>query len=152
MSRPLEILLVEDDPADADLARLGLRRARVKNRVHVVNTAEHAALFLDRSRPYGRAPRPDLVFLDLVLPGAPGVTVLERIRGMPQIGTIPVVVLTGTATPSLVADLYGKGASCVLKKPVELALLLEASAVLDGFFAALGSASSLPPIEPQLTG
>lgn len=140
MKEAVEILMVEDNPSDIDLARIAFRRAQIKNRLHVVHTAEQALRFLEKRTPHEQAPRPDIVFLDLSLPGTPGTKVLESMKENPELSAIPIIVLTGSDAPSDIDDAYRLHASCFLTKPVDLALMLEAVASLDGFFVMIGRA------------
>ena len=84
LGRPIEILLVEDSPTDADLTRHALSSGKVNNRLHVVEDGEQAIQFLRRERAYARAPRPDLILLDLNLPRKSGREVLQRFAPTPS--------------------------------------------------------------------
>lgn len=68
MGRPVDILLVEDSPGDVVFTREALKRAKIANKLHVVDRGEMALLFLHQEPPYEQSPRPDLVLLDLNLP------------------------------------------------------------------------------------
>src|SRR3954454_16413101 len=89
-----ELLLVEDNPADARLTRDALREVHPQLRVHLVQDGAAALSFLRREPPYSEAPRPDLVLLDLNLPGKDGRDVLQEVRQSPALAMIPIVVLT----------------------------------------------------------
>src|SRR3989449_11041447 len=93
---PINILLVEDAPSDVERTRRGLQRAKLQNRVWVVGDGAEALAFLRREGPHRGVPRPDLVLLDLKLPGLDGRDVLMRIREEPRWQALPVVVLTGS--------------------------------------------------------
>src|SRR5690242_7643868 len=120
---PINILLVEDDPSDVELTRRGLQRAKLQNRVWVVGDGAEALAFLRREDPHRGVPRPDLVLLDLKLPGLDGRDVLMRIREEPRWEALPVVVLTGSdAEHEQLAALAADG---FLTKPVDFARLSE---------------------------
>src|SRR5204862_74713 len=94
MGRPIEILLVEDSPSDAELTREALHEGKVLNNLHVVTDGEQALDFLRHQGKYPTAPRPDLILLDLNLPRKDGRQVLEEVKSDSSLKCIPVVVLT----------------------------------------------------------
>lgn len=94
--KPMEILLVEDGLMDARMTIHALRRSGVHHRLTLVRTAEEALAFVNREAVFARAPRPDLVLLDLVLPDGDGIDVLRGIRQSQGVTPIPVVVLTAS--------------------------------------------------------
>jgi len=87
--RPIEVLLVEDDEADARMAREGLAAGKVLNRVTVLGDGSEAIAYLRREGEHAGAPRPDLILLDLNLPGRDGRLVLADIKGDPELRRIP---------------------------------------------------------------
>jgi chemotaxis family two-component system response regulator Rcp1 len=92
--RPIDILMVEDNPADARWAREALKEGRIQNTPVVVGDGEAALTYLRKQGPYGAAVRPDLILLDLNLPKKSGVEVLAEVKTDPDLRDIPVVVLT----------------------------------------------------------
>jgi len=92
--RPIEILLVEDNPADARWVREALKEGRIHNATSVVPDGEAALLYLRRQGQFVNASRPDLILLDLNLPKKSGVEVLADVKGDPALRDIPIVVLT----------------------------------------------------------
>jgi CheY-like chemotaxis protein len=94
--KPMEILLVEDGLIDARLTIHALRRSGIHHRLTLVRTATEALAFIRREGVFARAPRPDLVLLDLLLPDGDGIEVLRGIRVLPGVTQIPVVVLTAS--------------------------------------------------------
>ncbi len=122
--RPIEILLVEDDPADIELAKLGLDRAKLQNRLWVVTDGVDALAFLRREPPFTQAPPPDVVLLDLTLPRKDGRDVLSEMRQDPELRGIPVVILTGTSAEH--AELGSLHPDAFLTKPVDFDRLVPA--------------------------
>ena len=119
-TRPIEILLVEDEPGDVRLTVEALRDARVRNRIHTVEDGVEALDFLRRRPPYTEAPRPDLILLDLNLPRKDGREVLAEIKADPALRTIPVVVLTTSRARDDVLRSYDLHANCFISKPMDL--------------------------------
>lgn len=118
--RPIEILLVEDSPADVRLTIEALRDAKVRNNLHVVSDGVAALEFLTRQGPYQEAVRPDLILLDLNLPKKTGVEVLESIKADEALKTIPVVILTTSEAEQDIIRSYRLHANCYISKPVDL--------------------------------
>jgi CheY-like chemotaxis protein len=98
IGRPMEVLLVEDDLEDAGLAIEVLKQGEVPCRVSLVRDGEEALQFIRRQGHFARAPRPDVILLDLQLPKKDGRDVLAEIRQDKQVRRIPVVVLTSSQT------------------------------------------------------
>lgn len=118
--RPLEILLVEDNPGDVRLTAEMLKQAKLLNRLTVATDGEQALAMLQRVGAYEHQPLPDLILLDLNLPGMSGCELLERIRDDPGLSRIPVVVLTQSGADADVRRAYDTFASCYVRKPLEL--------------------------------
>jgi diguanylate cyclase (GGDEF)-like protein len=95
-ARPIDILLVEDEPADIELAQFALARAKLQNRLSVVGDGPSALAFLRGEAPYAGRSRPDVVLLDLKLPRLDGREVLQAMRDDPELRDVPVVILTGS--------------------------------------------------------
>lgn len=120
MHSTIEILLVEDNPADVDLTQETLAYAKIRNRLHVVSNGEEALAFLRREGRYSDVIRPDLILLDLNLPRKDGREVLEELKADPDLRSIPVVVLTSSDAEKDVVRSYDLGANCYVTKPVDL--------------------------------
>jgi CheY-like chemotaxis protein len=120
MHSTIEILLVEDNPADVDLTQETLAYAKIRNRLHVVTDGEDALAFLRRQGRYREAIRPDLILLDLNLPRKDGREVLAELKADPELRSIPVVVLTSSDAEKDVVRSYDLGANCYVTKPVDL--------------------------------
>lgn len=118
--RPVEILLVEDNPGDVRLTIEALKEGKVRNNLHVVGDGVEALAFLHREGKYGDRPRPDLILLDLNLPKKDGREVLAAIKEDAELRSIPVVILTTSRSEQDVLMSYGLHANCYITKPVDL--------------------------------
>jgi CheY-like chemotaxis protein len=119
-AEPIEILLVEDNPDDADLTLDALRDGRVHNRVTVVDDGVKAMAYLRREGAYGGAPQPDLILLDLNLPRKNGHEVLAEIKQDPELRHIPVVIMTSSDDDKDILAAYDRHVNCYVTKPVDL--------------------------------
>jgi CheY-like chemotaxis protein len=127
----IELLLVEDNPQDLELALRALRKAKLANRIHVARDGVEALEFVFCEGPHaGRrmADGPNVILLDLKLPKVDGLEVLKRIKGDPRTRMIPVVVLTSSKEQRDVVDSYQLGVNSYIVKPVNF----------DRFAAAVG--------------
>lgn len=136
-TRAAEILLVEDNPADVRLTQEAMRDGRLVNALHVVGDGDAALAFLRREPPYENATRPDLVLLDLNLPGIDGREVLVEIKEDPELRTIPVVVLTTSDDEADVLSAYLNHANAYITKPVDLDRFVEVARQLERFWFSL---------------
>lgn len=117
---PIEILLVEDSPDDADLTMDALRDGRVRNRITHVEDGMQAMAFLRREGKYADAPRPDLILLDLNLPKKSGREVLAEVKQDPDLRRIPVVIMTSSDDEKDILAAYNLYVNCYVTKPVDL--------------------------------
>ena len=115
----MDILLVEDNPADARLVREALAESDLTADLHWVSSGEEALSFLRRGTTFENAPTPDLVLLDLNLPGLRGQEVLCDIKQDPALLSIPVVVLTSSGARQDVLDAYAAHANSYVVKPAD---------------------------------
>lgn len=113
------ILLVEDNPGDADLARETLLASKIKNNLHVVSDGEKAMDFLRQKGAYTSVPRPDIILLDLNLPRKDGREVLAEIKQDDDLKRIPVVILTSSKADEDVIKSYNLHANCYITKPLD---------------------------------
>ena len=142
--RPMHILLVEDNPADVELTRQCFRESRIPNEVHAALDGDTALAFLRHKGPFATVPRPDLVLLDLNLPGIDGREILATIKCDPDLQTIPVIVLTTSDADDDIRTAYRLQANSYLRKPVDLDEFVElADAVCTYWFRYV----ELPPLE-----
>ena len=118
--KPIEILLVEDNPGDVRLTQESLTDGKVRNSMQVVEDGVEAVAFLRREGKYANASRPDLILLDLNLPKKDGREVLAEIKADSNLKRIPVVVLTTSKAEEDVFKAYDLHANCYITKPVDL--------------------------------
>ncbi|WP_026368622.1 response regulator [Aminiphilus circumscriptus] len=142
---PIVILLVEDDPAHAEIVRRNFREFRMANRLEHVEDGQEALDYLHRQGRYTdqeTAPRPGLILLDLRLPRVDGLEVLQSIKEDPDLQSIPVVVLTTSAAESDMVRAYANHANSYLVKPVDFSQFLELMKVL-GYYWLVWNANPL---------
>jgi len=138
----IEILLVEDNPADVNMLRERLLESRVANELHVVNDGEAALDFLYRRGEFAAAPRPDLVLLDIGLPKKSGLEVLAEVKADPDLRRIPVIILTTSKAEEDVLRGYDLHANSYITKPVHLSELFEVMKGIEDFWFGI---VKLPP-------
>jgi CheY-like chemotaxis protein len=125
----VELLLVEDNPQDLELALRALRKANLSNRIHVARDGAEALEFVFCEGAYGGrtiADAPKVILLDLKLPKVDGLEVLKRIKGDPRTKLIPIVVLTSSKEQSDVVESYQLGVNSYIVKPVNFERFAEA--------------------------
>jgi two-component system, chemotaxis family, response regulator Rcp1 len=133
--KPIEILLVEDNPGDVDLTREALESGKIKNLLHVAVNGEEAMAFLRHKGKYTHAPRPDLVLLDL-----------NEIKSDDDLKRIPVVVLTSSKAEEDILKVYNLHANCYITKPIDLLQFLKVVHVIEDFWFTI---VKLPPKEDK---
>ena len=143
MSRPIEILLVEDNPGDVRLTREAFKEAKLANRLHVVGDGVEAMAYLRREGPYATAGRPDLILLDPNLPKKDGREVLAEIKAEDDLKRIPVVVLTTSQAEQDILKVYDLHANCYITKPVDLDQFLRVVQSVEDFWLTI---VKLPPM------
>ncbi|MBW8756733.1 MAG: response regulator [Burkholderiales bacterium] len=134
MSRPIRVLLVEDNPGDADLTKETLEDCRLHVEIDIAIDGAEALDRLFRRPPHGSAELPDLIFLDLNLPKMSGREVLAQIKQHPSLRTIPVVILTSSDGEQDVVRSYELGANCYVTKPVGLEAFQAIVRSVEGFW------------------
>ena len=118
-SKPIDILLVEDNPGDVRLTQETLREAKVHNTLHVVTDGAEALAFLRRTGQYVNEAPPNLILLDLNLPKKNGVEVLAEIKADENLRRIPVVILTSSQSEQDIVRSYNLYANAYVVKPVD---------------------------------
>jgi len=136
------ILMVEDNPDDVELTRQTIRDTKLRNNIHVVEDGVKALAFLRREGMYADSPRPDLVLLDLNLPGKNGLEVLEEIKADDDLKRIPVIVLTTSDDEADVLAAYNNNTNAYITKPVDLEQFARIVQMIDDFWISI---VKLPP-------
>jgi chemotaxis family two-component system response regulator Rcp1 len=134
MSKPLDILLVEDNPADVRLTQEAFREGKILNNLTVARDGVEAMDFLHRRGNHAGAIRPDLILLDLNLPRKDGREVLAEIKSDPSLMRIPVVVLTTSRAEMDIVKSYNLHANCYVVKPVDLDQFINVIKSIDNFW------------------
>lgn len=140
--RPVEILLVEDSPADIELTREALLESKLHNNLYVVTDGEAAMAFLRREPPHESVPRPDLILLDLNLPKKNGREVLAEIKCDPSLSMIPIVIMTVSRDERDILESYRLHANCYIRKPVRFREFIEIVKSIEDFWFSI---VTLPP-------
>lgn len=133
-TEPIQILLIEDNPADARLASEALKESRVRNALYHVEDGARAIRFLRGQEEFRGVPLPDLILLDLNLPLKDGREVLEEIKSDPELKIIPVVVLTTSAAERDLVKTYHLHANAYIVKPLDLDEFGEIVRAIEGFW------------------
>jgi len=132
--KPIDILLVEDNPGDVMLVEEALSDSKVWNRLHVVSDGEQAMEFVRRQGKHAGAPRPDIILLDLNLPKKSGREVLREVKTHPDLKTIPVVVLTSSKSDDDVVKSYELHANAYILKPVDFHQFMKVMRAIEDFW------------------
>ena len=138
LTRPCDILLAEDEPADAHLVKTALVQNRILATLHQVCDGREALEFLHRQgERFAAMPRPDLILLDLNMPRMDGRECLAALKQDPDLRDIPVVVLTTSEVDRDIAACYSLGAAGYITKPVEVHKFMEAIGQLGDYWFTL---------------
>ncbi|MFW6309589.1 MAG: response regulator [Prolixibacteraceae bacterium] len=135
--KPVDILLVEDSPGDADLAKEALEESKLKNNLYIAMDGEEAMDFLYKRGKFQDVPRPDLIILDLNLPKKDGREVLKEIKENPKLRRIPVVILTTSKAEEDVLKTYDLHANCYITKPLDLDKFMEVVHSIENFWLSI---------------
>lgn len=133
----MEILLVEDNPADAMLTQEAFSKSSIVKKIHIVDDGEKALNFLHKED----VKLPDLILLDLNLPKMDGKEVLVELSLDRDLARIPVIVLTSSSSEKDIHEAYGKGANSYIVKPIELEKFVKIVEAIESYWFAM---SSLP--------
>jgi CheY-like chemotaxis protein len=133
-NKPIEILLVEDNPADIRLTQEAFKETRIPNHLHIARDGVEALAFLRQTGKYMHVPRPDIILLDLNLPKKDGRELLDDIKNDPDYRQIPVVILTTSTTEEDIIHTYDHHANCYITKPSELESFLNVVKSIENFW------------------
>jgi CheY-like chemotaxis protein len=133
--RPIEVLLVEDDPGDVLMTQEAFSDFEIANTLNVVMNGEDAIAYMRKQGPFADAPRPDLVILDLNLPRRNGREVLRDVKGDPELRRIPIVVLTTSEAETDVLAVYDLHANAYVRKPADFDEFVGAVRAIDHFYS-----------------
>ncbi|KYC50952.1 MAG: response regulator PleD [Candidatus Methanofastidiosum methylothiophilum] len=133
-SRPIEILLVEDNPGDARLTIEALKEGKVRNNIYVATDGLEALNYLFREGKFVNVTRPDIILLDLNLPKKNGREVLEIIKSDKDLRRIPVVILTTSKAEEDIVKTYDLHANCYITKPVDLDQFIRVIKSMEDFW------------------
>lgn len=142
IGRPIEILLVEDNPGDVRLTQEALKEGKVNNNLYVAYDGIEALAFLRRDGEFVNSVRPDLILLDLNLPKMDGRELLSEIKNDDDLMRIPVVILTTSKAEEDVIKSYNLHANCYITKPVDLDQFISVVKAIEGFWMTI---VKLPP-------
>ncbi|MGC8529640.1 MAG: response regulator [Leptospirillia bacterium] len=134
VGRPVEFLLVEDNPGDVRLTKEALKDSKVRNNLNVLGDGLRALAFLRREAPYENAPRPDIILLDLNLPRMDGRELLSHIKADPKLKRIPVVVITSSEAEQDILRTYDLHVNCYVTKPVDLDQFIKVVQSIETFW------------------
>jgi CheY-like chemotaxis protein len=141
-ARPVEILLVEDDPGDVLITREAIDGSKFANNLNVVSNGEEALAYLRHEPPYEASPTPGLILLDLNLPRLDGREVLAIVKQDPDLRRIPIVILTTSSADEDIVRSYDLHANAYVTKPVDFDQFMSVVRQIDDFFISI---VTLPP-------
>lgn len=130
----LEVLMVEDSPGDVELTREAFKDAKIHINLHIAWDGAEGLGFLERTGKFANSPRPDLILLDLNLPKKDGRELLRELKASEILRSIPIVILTTSASEVDVLESYRLHANCYITKPVDLEGFLKVVKSIDGFW------------------
>lgn len=138
MHTELEILLVEDNEGDVEMTKLAFRDSTPACRISVANNGEEALKFLYKREKFADAPTPQLILLDLNMPGMDGKQFLEIVKTEAELKAIPVIMLTSSQSPSDIRACYERHASCYVVKPFDADRFTDTVRQVVVFWSAVG--------------
>jgi len=142
MANPINILLVEDNPADARLIKEVFKDTKIKNELYVVKDGVDAMALLNQENEYANIPRPDVILLDLNLPRKDGREVLKELKEDDTLKSVPIVVLTTSSAEEDIIRTYNNHANCYITKPVDFDQFLKVINAIEDFWLTVVSLPS----------
>ena len=137
MASPINILLVEDNPADARLIKEVFKDTKAKTNLYVVKDGVEAMAFLNQEFEYEDIPRPDVILLDLNLPRKDGREVLKELKEDEVLKCVPIVILTTSSAEEDIIRTYNNHANCYITKPVDFDQFLKVINSIEDFWLKL---------------
>ncbi|MGA2090637.1 MAG: response regulator [Endomicrobiales bacterium] len=147
--KSINILLVEDNPADIELAKEALSESKLLSTLHTVPDGEAAMYYLHRQGQYKNAVRPDLIILDLNLPKKDGREVLKAIKEDEHLKSIPVVILTMSKDEADMLKVYNLHANCFITKPIDFTQFISVVRAIENFWFTIVCLPPKPDKEPE---
>ncbi len=135
--KAIDILMVEDNPGDIELARIALEENRLYNRLFVAENGLEALRFLRNEEPYLKVPLPDIILLDLNMPVMDGREALKEIKSDPRLRMIPVVILTTSQAEEDVLRSYNLHANCYISKPIDFSQFIKVVKSIENFWLSI---------------
>lgn len=135
--KPVDILLVEDNPGDVRLIQEAMKDSKIYNSVYVVKDGQEALDFLYKNGEYKDSPKPDLILLDLNLPKVNGQEVLERIKSDAVLRKIPIIILTTSKADEDVLMSYALHANCFITKPADFDQFIQVINMIQNFWLSI---------------
>lgn len=133
-SKPIEILLVEDNEGDVYLLKTSFADAKIPNRIHVAEDGAQALSMLSKQAPYESFVTPDIILLDINLPKVNGRDVLDKVKNDPNLCNIPVIVLSSSNVPDDILEVYNLRANSFVTKPADLDNFIEVARAIEDFW------------------
>lgn len=130
----INILLVEDNPADARLIKEVFKDTKIKNKLYVVKDGVNAMAFLNQEEGYADMPIPDVILLDLNLPRKDGREVLKELKEDEALKRVPIVILTTSSAEEDIIRTYNNHANCYITKPVDFEKFLKVINSIEDFW------------------
>jgi chemotaxis family two-component system response regulator Rcp1 len=136
-ARPVDILLVEDNPGDVRLIQEGLRDGKILNQLSTVSNGQQAMELLRQQGNYAQARRPELILLDLNLPRKDGREVLQEVKTDPNLRSIPIVIITSSPVEEDILKSYNAHANCYIVKPLDLHKFINVVRSIEDFWLSI---------------